>query len=123
MKSLLSSFIEIMVPRVFGMPIFLLIGRHSPENCPMFNEKARKVWTEYFSKEDGLLKKHGVKSLGSWIVGTEHLSVGVFEAPSLDAFEKLGMEPQVLALTAYMTYEIKLALSMEEVAKMLRQAK
>jgi len=41
----------------------------------------------------------------------------------LDAFQKLGMEPEVLALSAYETYEVKLALSMEETVKMLRQAK
>jgi hypothetical protein len=105
------------------MPIFLLISRHSPENCPMFNEKARKVYMEYFSKLDGLSKKHGIKNLGGWSVYTEHLSVYVCEAPSLDVFNKLGMEPEVLALSAYETYEVKLALSMEEAMKMLRQAK
>ena len=50
------------------MPIFLLISRHSPENCPMFNEKARKVYMEYFSKLDGLLKKHGIKKLATCTV-------------------------------------------------------
>jgi hypothetical protein len=105
------------------MPIFLLISRHSSENCPLFNEKARKVSMEYFSKLDGLLKKHGVKVLGCWNVSTEHLTFAVFEAPSFEAFQKLGMEPAVLALSAYETYEVKSALGMEEIAKMLRQAK
>ena len=105
------------------MPKFLLISRHSPENCPMFNEKARKVFMEYVSKLDGILKKHGMKMLGNWTVPTEHLSVVVFEAPSLEAFAKCGMEPEVLALSAYETYEVKLALGMEETMKMLRQAK
>lgn len=111
------------MPRVFGMPIFLVISRHSPEDCPLFNEKARKVYLEYFSKLDGLMKKHGVKSLGSWNVLTEHLAVIVGEAPSLDAFQKLGMEPEVMALNAYSTYEVKVASSMEDAAKMLRKAK
>lgn len=105
------------------MPKFLLISRHSPENCPMFNEKARKVFMEYVSKLDGILKKHGMKMLGNWTVPTEHLSVLVFEAPSSEAFEKCGMEPEVLALSAYETYEVKSALGMEEAMKMLRQAK
>jgi hypothetical protein len=89
----------------------------------MFNEKARKVYMEYFSKLDGLSKKHGIKKLGGWTVYTEHLSVMVSEAPSLDAFQKLGMEPEVLALNAYETYEVKVALSAEEAMKMLKQAK
>jgi len=105
------------------MPIFILIARHSPENCPMFNEKARKAVMKLMEKSDELMKKHGVKSLGSWAVYTEHLSFEVYEAPSLDAFGKLGMEPEILALSEFETYEIKLASSMEEAAKMLRQAK
>ncbi len=36
------------------------------------------------------------------------------EAPSLDAFEKFGMEPEFLAISAYESYEIKLATSLEE---------
>ncbi len=105
------------------MPIFLLISRHSPESCPLFNEKARKVYMEYFSKLDGLLKKHGIKSLANCTVPSEHLSVVVFEAPSVEAFNKLGMEPEILAISAYETYEVKSAVGGEEVVKMLRQAK
>lgn len=105
------------------MPIFLGIIRHSPENCPLFNEKARKAYLEYFSKIEGIFKKHGIKNLGSWTVPNEHLTIGVVEAPSSEAFEKCGMEPEVLALSAYETYEVKSALNMEESVKMLRQAK
>lgn len=111
------------IPRVFGMPIFLMISRHSPENCPMFNEKARKVYMEYMSKLDGLLKKHGIKMLGSWTVYTEHLSVIVFDAPSLDAMNKCASDPTIMALSAFETYEVKAALSMEEAVKMLQRAK
>jgi len=38
----------------------------------------------------------------------------VYEAKSLDVFQKLFMEPEVLALSAYETYEVKLAFGMEE---------
>jgi hypothetical protein len=89
----------------------------------MFNEKAKKAFMEYCSKLDGIQKKHGMKTLGNWTVPTEHLTVAVFEAPSFEAFQKCGMEPAVLALGAYETYEVKSALSMEEAVKMLRQAK
>lgn len=105
------------------MPIFLVISRHSPENCPMCNEKARKVEMEYFNKIEGLMKKHGIKNLGGWSVYTEHLSVFAVEAPSLDAWQKCGMEPEVLALQGIETYEVKMAISMEDAAKMLKQAK
>jgi len=105
------------------MAIFFMVSRHSPENCPMFNEKARKLWLEYANKSEELLKKHGGKSLGAWVVPTEHLSYWVFEVPSLDAYQKLGMEPLILELSKYETYEIKFAYSMEEVTQMLQQAK
>ena len=105
------------------MPIFLLISRHSPENCPMFNEKARKVNIEYMSKVDGLAKKHGLKNLGGWTVPNEHMSVGVIEAPSLEAFQKASMEPEVMALGAYETWEVKAAMSTEEAMKLLLRTK
>jgi hypothetical protein len=61
-----------------------------------------------------------MKNLGACNVNTEHLGVMMLEAPSLEAFNKLGMEPEVMALSAVETYEVKLALSMEEAMKMLR---
>jgi uncharacterized protein (DUF1330 family) len=105
------------------MPTYLMISKHSPENCPMFNEKTRKVYMDYLSKRDGLLKKHGIKMLGWWNIHLEHLIVAVLEMPSLDAFQKFTMEPEFNALTAFSTYEMKMASTMEEAQKMLQQAK
>jgi len=105
------------------MPTFLLISRHSPENCPMFNEKARKMILQLVNKMEELLKKHGVKMVGGWAVHSEHLMFWVYEAPSLEAFQKLGMEPELLAWYAYNTCEVKSAISSEEAMKMLKQAK
>lgn len=58
--------------------------------------------------------------LGNWAAPAEHLSVLVLEAPSLDAFQKLRMEPEVLTMRAYETNEVESALGMEEVVKRLR---
>ena len=102
------------------MPTFLMISRHSPESCPMLNEKTRKVYMEYLSKLDGLFKKHGIKNLWGGAVISEHLTVAICEAPSLEAFNKLCMEPEILAISAYETCEVKLAMSMEEALKMLK---
>jgi len=104
------------------MPTFLLISRHSPENCPMFNEKARKVSMQLVNKQEELMKKHGIKLVGFWQVPTEHLMFQVYEVPSLEAFQKLGREPEVQAWYAYNTVEIKIAISAEEAAQMLQQA-
>lgn len=105
------------------MLTFLNIERHSPENCPMFNEKNRKVMTECNDKFDGLAKKYGVKMIGSWAVPNEHLSFSVFEAPSLEAVTKLLMEPVFMALGSFETCEIKAAFSGEELTKMMPKIK
>ena len=91
----------------------------------MFNEKAGKAFMEYLCKRDGLMKKHGIKMLGWWNVHLEHLIVAVLEMPSADAFQKFSMEPEFMALTAFATFEIKSAHTVEEVEKMMcaRQAK
>jgi hypothetical protein len=105
------------------MPMFLCISRHTPENCPIFNAKTRKAYVDFASKIEGITKKHGIKILWGGGVESEHLSVMAFEAPSLEAFQKFGMEPEILALGATETMEIKLAMSMEEATKMLEQLK
>jgi hypothetical protein len=101
----------------------LLISKHASENCPMFNEKARKLYMEYMSKRDGLLKKHGIKEIGWWNVHLEHLIVSVWDIPSLEAFQKFTMEPEFLALTAFSTYEMKMANTLAEVKEILQKAK
>jgi len=73
----------------------------------MFNEKARKANIEYLNKLDSLSKKYGMKNLGGWAVPNEHMNIGVVEAPSLEAFQKVCMEPEVMVLGAYETWEIK----------------
>ena len=103
------------------MPTFLMISRHSPENCPGFNEKARRTYKELFDKLPELLKKHGCKMVGRWVVTSEHLAVGVFEVPSLEAFQKLGNEPEIMAMGAFNTTEYKAAVSLEEIQQMLQQ--
>lgn len=106
---------------MFSLPVFFMISRHSPENCPMFNEKAREVWLEYINKSEQVLTKYGAKAIGAWSVPSEHLSYWVYEIPSLDIYQKLGMEPEILAVSAFETYEIKLAYNMDEITQMLQQ--
>lgn len=104
------------------MPIQMVFVRFSPQNDPMFNEKSRKVWMEYFSKREELLKKHGIKSLRAYSVPAEHLMISVLEG-SLDDMNRLSLEPENVATFASGTFEHKVALSAEEAMKMLKQAK
>lgn len=103
------------------MSIVLVTVRHSPENCAMFNEQARKATVDMMAARDELLKKYGAKMLGGWVVGNEHLVIWVLEIPSLDAIEQFLMEPVMLSQLAFNTVEVKIATSIEESAKLLQQ--
>ena len=102
------------------MPTFLIISRHSAENCPLNNEKIKALTLELPDKLRGLEKKHGVKRVGAWTVIPEHLLVWVYEAPNSEALQKLSLEPELLKWMAFNTSEIKLAMSLEESNKLLK---
>jgi hypothetical protein len=55
------------------MPTFLIISRHSAENCPLNNEKMKAMTLALPAKLVALEKKHGVKRVGAWTVVPEHL--------------------------------------------------
>ena len=80
----------------------------------------KKMALEIVEKMGALLKKHGIKMVGSWSVAREHLSIIVYEAPSLDAFLKLQMEPALMKWMAQHTTEIKIAMAIEETMKLLK---
>jgi hypothetical protein len=105
------------------MPQFLMISKHSPENCPMVHEKPRKAYVDWFNKLDEWSKKYKIKTLWAGGVMSEHLSIFIFEAPSLEVFEKASMEPESLAMMATETTEVKLAMSMDspEAIKMMKE--
>jgi 4-hydroxy-3-methylbut-2-en-1-yl diphosphate synthase IspG/GcpE len=103
------------------VPTFLVISRDSPAECAMHNEKAAKIGVNWMSKHEELEAKHGVKMVGSWSVMPEHLNVLVFEAPSYEAMDAYGMEPEVLAQSMWNTMEFKVAMTLEESAKMMQQ--
>jgi hypothetical protein len=102
------------------MPAIIVLQRHSVENCPMNNEKMKKMASEIMDKIGALTKKHGIKMVGNWSVPQEHLSIIVYEAQSLDAFLKLQMEPLIMKWVAQHTTEIKVAMTTEEAMKLLR---
>jgi len=47
----------------------------------------------------------------------------VYEAPSVEALQKLSMEPEVLAASAYDSQETIIVKSLEEIMKELQPAK
>ena len=102
------------------MPAIIVLQRHSVENCPMNNEKMKKMALEIMEKVPALIKKHGIKMVGNWSVPQEHLSIIVYEAATLDVFLRFQMGPAVMKWVAQHTTEIKVAMTTEEAMKLLR---
>jgi uncharacterized protein with GYD domain len=105
------------------MATFLAISKHAPDKCPMFNETTKRVYEKWYNSVAENYRKHGVKLIGGWTVHGEHLNFWVVDAPSLEALQALMMEPDILALSAIETMEFKVAMNMEEVAKMMQLGK
>ncbi len=95
----------------------LMFETHTAENCPIGNEKAMRAQMAAMAKLPEMLTKYQIKILGSWTVHEEHLIVYAMEAPNFEAFQKIGLEPEMLAWRCFTTAEIKMAMPMEEVAK------
>ncbi len=102
------------------MPTILIFSRHAAEDCPMNNEKMKKMSAEVTENLPELAKKHGVKITGNWGVMSEHLAIIALEAPTLDALQKLQMEPLIMKWFAANTTEIKIAMTVEESMKFLK---
>lgn len=103
------------------MPTFLLISRHAPESCWMFNEKTRQVHLNLLNKLESFLTKYNISLLGAWFVLPEHTMYEVFDAPSLDAFQKMSMEPEIVQWSAFNTMEIKMVATVNDVMQLLKQ--
>jgi hypothetical protein len=103
------------------MLTFLMIFKHTPENCAFVNARSAKIYAAAMSKQKELEAKHGVKMVGGWNVAPEHLSVQVFEAPNFEAFQAMSMEPEIMALSSVDTIEIKQAMAIKEAMQMVMQ--
>jgi hypothetical protein len=96
--------------------LFLQISKHSPESCPMNNEKAMKVTSDLFPKLEKLTKKHGIKMVGGWHDGANHRVIIVWDG-SFEALMKLSMEPEFLTWGALHNTETCPVMTLEESAK------
>ena len=102
------------------MPLFLQTATHSTESCPMHNEKAKKVFSDFMNKMGKLTKKHGIKVVGAWASMPEHLTVVVYDVPNAGAMLKFSMEPIVMEWLSYHTTENRPVKAVEEVMKLLK---
>lgn len=86
----------------------------------MFNEKTRQIHVNLLAKLESFLKKYHITMLGAWFVLSEHTLYEVFDAPSLEAFQKMAMEPEILQWSAFNTMEIKLVATVDDVKRLLK---
>ena len=102
------------------MLTFLLISRHAPESCWLFNKKSKDIHRNLLENMDKLLKKYDVKLRGSWYDIPGHTLYEVYDAPDLEAFARLGMEPEIMQWSTFNTMEIKMVTTLEDVKGMLK---
>ena len=96
--------------------LYLQISKHSPESCPVNNEKTMKAWRAYEAKKEQLTKKHGVKVIGAWHDAMNHRMVTVWDG-TIEKLMELSMEPEMLAFAAIQTHEIVPVTTYEESVK------
>jgi hypothetical protein len=102
------------------MPTFLLISRHSPESCWMFNTQTRLIHINLVNKLESLLKKYRVTLLGCWFDLPGHTLYEVYDAPSLDTFQKMAMEQEIVQWSSFNTMEIKMVATLDDVKNLLK---
>jgi len=85
----------------------------------MFNEKTRQIHLNLLNKLESLMKKYDIKMPGAWFVLPEHTLYEVFDAPSLDVFQKMAMEPEIVQWSAFNTMERKMVATVDDVKRLL----
>jgi len=102
------------------MPTFMLISKHAPESCWMVNEKTRQIHANLVDKLGSLLEKHQIKMLGCWFDLPGHTLYEVYDVPTLEALQKMVMEPEIAAWTSFNTMQVINVTPVEEVMGLLR---
>jgi hypothetical protein len=75
------------------------------------------------NKQEARCKKHGMKIINEYHIPEEHTVYVFYEAPSLEAFQRYCLEPEILAMGAYETAETKIVYSIEEAKEILKERK
>ena len=96
------------------MSLFILDMKHSPEMCPMNNDKVRKKFKEQFSKIEEIADKLEIKILMNITVAIEHNIIIVLEAPSIQAAENFIME---MGLVSFNTITLRHAQYSDDIVK------
>lgn len=85
----------------------LQVYAHSPESCPIGNQKNMQITMNWLNKVDALAAKQGIKVVGIWTDRWGHKSWAVYDTPNLEAFEKFEQEPGNLAKVTFTDVETR----------------
>jgi hypothetical protein len=86
----------------------------------MFDERNRKITADLFNALDGIMKKYQITLKGCWFDIPGHTLYEVYDAPSLEAFQKMGMEATIAPWSSFNTMEILTVTPLEEIQGMLQ---
>jgi L-rhamnose mutarotase len=102
--------------------LILSVMKHAPETCPAYNPKYRQITRNLYEKAESLAAKHGVKLIGIWTDHPQHTAYSVMEAPNMETFMKLMMEPEIMAGLSFCTAYTTTVLSQKEALELLKKA-
>jgi len=92
----------------------MMIVKHSPESCPLFNTETQKIWNDTWNNYPQAIAKHGVKMVSSWANFGLHTAYYIFETPGLDAWMATIDEPGSAAALSFCSIEFFPVMSAEE---------
>lgn len=102
------------------MVIFLQTAKHSPESCPRHNAEMKKIFGDFDAKLGVLLKKYGIKVVGSWTITQEHVTVTIFDAPDHTAMMKFMGDRETSEWQSHQIIKTRPVITFEEAMKLLK---
>jgi hypothetical protein len=95
------------------------ISKHSPEDCPGFNEKNKEIFLAAKAKGESLAAKHRVKIVGAWVDMINHTAYSIYDVPRLEDLLEYFTEPVMMEVISFQTSEIRILKTGKEVAEMI----
>ncbi len=90
---------------------FVIVARHSPENCPSSNAKIRQIMAEGAGQIPNIAKKLGLRIITVNVFGPDHEILAVVEADRIEPVRDFAFETR---LAQWNTVNIHATWTMEE---------
>ena len=100
--------------------LYIQTAKHSPDSCPRHNAAMKKIYLDFNTKLGALLKKYGIKVVGSWVITQEHVSVMIFDAPDPTAMMKFMSDRETSDWQSHHIIKTRPVITIEEAMKLLK---